>query len=90
MAHRCEDFPCCGHDDAPRCPDFDESGQQLNMICVCGAVVPLGGPSCCASCLRDPDGYDQDRFDDFDEAPNCDFYVDEDEVFYIEDPFEDC
>ncbi len=26
----CEDFPCCGHEPGC-CPDFDESGRQLNM-----------------------------------------------------------
>lgn len=38
----CEDFPCCGHE-AGFCPDFDpETGEQLDMRCVCGAsVVPL-------------------------------------------------
>ena len=35
---RCEDFPCCGHE-LGCCPDFDEeTGEQLNMICVCGKI----------------------------------------------------
>ena len=50
---RCEDFPCCGHE-AGCCPDFDpETGEQLDMKCVCGASVPLTSQSSlCASCLR--------------------------------------
>lgn len=59
---RCEDFPCCGHE-AGCCPDFDENGNQLNMICVCGAKLPVNNKSsCCSSCLRDPD----------DESNECD------------------
>ena len=51
----CEDFPCCGHE-AGCCPDFDESGKQLNMKCVCGATVPLTSrSSLCQSCLNAPD-----------------------------------
>ncbi len=46
----CEDYPCCGHD---VCPDFDESGRQINMKCVCGASVPLNSrSSLCHRCLR--------------------------------------
>lgn len=54
---RCEDFPCCGHERGC-CPDFDESGRQLNMKCVCGATVPLSSrSSLCPSCLAaDGDG----------------------------------
>ena len=52
---RCEDFPCCGHE-LGCCPDFDDSGQQLNIKCTCGATVPLNSrSSICAGCLRDPD-----------------------------------
>ncbi len=52
---RCEDFPCCGHE-AGCCPDYDGSGRQLNMKCVCGATVPLGSPSSlCAACLVSDD-----------------------------------
>ena len=61
---RCEDFPCCGHE-AGCCPDFDESGRQLNMICVCGAKLPITSKySICESCMRDPDGdgNDDERF----------------------------
>lgn len=52
---RCEDFPCCGHE-AGCCPDFDESGRQINMICVCGTKLPLSSRySICEGCMRDPD-----------------------------------
>lgn len=49
----CEDFPCCGHERGC-CPDFDpETGEQLNMKCVCGATVPLSSRySLCQGCLR--------------------------------------
>jgi hypothetical protein len=46
------------------CPDYDpDTGRQLNMICVCGAVLPINNRySICDSCLRhdpdDPYGYD--------------------------------
>lgn len=55
---RCEDFPCCGHEPGC-CPDYDESGRQLNMRCVCGAKLPLNARySICDGCMRDPDGDD--------------------------------
>jgi len=78
MAH-CEDFPCCGHEHGC-CPDFGPDGQQLNMKCVCGAVLPINNPvSICDGCLHDDDldreenhryrnrnrnRYDDDEFDD--------------------------
>ncbi len=59
----CEDFPCCGHESGC-CPDFDESGRQLDMKCVCGASVPLTSrSSLCSGCLRWP--YDSDGYDDW-------------------------
>jgi len=53
--NRCEDFPACGHEGGC-CPDFDEeTGQQLNMKCTCGATVPLTSQySICAGCLTGP------------------------------------
>lgn len=58
---RCEDFPCCGHD---ICPDFDDSGRQINMKCVCGATVPLHNrSSLCDSCLNTPGP--EDDFEDY-------------------------
>jgi len=63
----CEDFPCCGHE-LGCCPDFDpETGAQLNMVCTCGARVPLTSKvSVCIGCLRQAaaeDG-DLDAFED--------------------------
>lgn len=59
---RCEDYPCCGH------PDYDEAGQQLNMKCTCGIMIPLGSrSSLCDECLNDiPDHYyDSPEEDDY-------------------------
>lgn len=77
---RCEDWPCCGHE-AGCCPDYDESGKQLNMRCVCGAVVPLGSKtSLCEGCLVSDDtqmGFpdDYDRFEETDPGfEDLDFY----------------
>lgn len=54
----CEDFPCCGHEQGC-CPDYDESGRQLNMKCTCGATLPLKSRfSICDSCLRSEDQAD--------------------------------
>lgn len=48
----CEDFPCCGHE-AGCCPDYDESGNQLNMVCVCGAKIPKNATySLCNRCFK--------------------------------------
>jgi len=59
MSTRCEDFPCCGHE-LGCCPDFDESGKQLNMKCTCGATVPIDSRySICEGCMergREEDG----------------------------------
>jgi len=51
----CEDYPCCGHE-AGCCPDFNESGRQLNMRCTCGAILPVDNPvSICNACLHQDD-----------------------------------
>lgn len=48
---RCEDFPCCGHE-LGCCPDYDESGRQLNIRCVCGASLPVDSRfSICDGCF---------------------------------------
>lgn len=64
---RCEDFPCCGHESGC-CPDFDDSGKQLNMKCTCGATIPLKARySICDDCMdrsRRSDGDDGD-FQDY-------------------------
>jgi hypothetical protein len=74
---RCEDFPCCGHESGC-CPDYDESGRQLNMVCTCGAKLHVSNRnSICNSCLgrwyEDEDNYeddyeDEDDYDGPDEA----------------------
>jgi hypothetical protein len=59
----CEDFPCCGHE-LGCCPDFNESGNQLNMICVCGAKLSLTSRySICDSCMEDGDSFDGEDFE---------------------------
>jgi hypothetical protein len=75
---RCEDFPCCGHE-AGCCPDFDENGRQMNMVCTCGAKLPINNRySICDTCLNrpdpdDPNAYDYDGyFDDEDEIDEDD------------------
>lgn len=91
---RCEDFPCCGHESGC-CPDFSESGEQLNMRCTCGAIVPIGNRvSICDACLHeDGEQFDEDdRFqDDIDESMDGDhdsamtsagFGTDEDYGYY--------
>lgn len=67
---RCEDWPCCNHEDGC-CPDFDEDGKQLNMKCTCGATIQLGARySICNSCMehaRRDDGEDPEYdYDDRD------------------------
>lgn len=51
----CEDFPCCGHEQGC-CPNYDASGRQLDMVCICGKRLPLNNPvSICNSCLKNTD-----------------------------------
>jgi hypothetical protein len=74
---RCEDWPCCGHE-AGCCPDFDESGKQLNMKCTCGATVPLGSRySICEACMALGDDEDGPEF--YDDGTDVD--MDEDDCF---------
>ena len=68
---RCEDFPCCGHEDGC-CPDYDEeTGQQLNMKCTCGATVPIDSKySICSGCIQRmmrEDGEDQYWGEEYDQ-----------------------
>ncbi len=64
---RCEDFPCCGHE-AGCCPRFSESGEQLDMVCVCGKRLPIDNPvSICDACLKEEDDWDDDNEEDWDE-----------------------
>jgi hypothetical protein len=56
----CEDFPCCGHEPGC-CPDYDSvTGQQINMVCICGAKLPLTNKySICKGCIElESDIYD--------------------------------
>ena len=71
MSNRCVDFPCCGHE-AGCCPDFDsETGEQLDMKCVCGASVPLtSSSSLCSTCLKSDDDEEGGWFGDDDEEEN--------------------
>lgn len=73
MRGQCEDYPACGHDYCP--PRWSHSGEQVAMVCTCGALVPLESRySLCDTCLRsDPDdygyaGYDYDGYD-YDDEP---------------------
>ena len=60
----CIDWPCCGHERGC-CPDYNKSGKQLNMRCVCGAVLPLNNRvSLCKACLRRLDDEDTNDWDD--------------------------
>ena len=69
---RCEDFPCCGHE-MGCCPDYDENGKQLNMICVCGAKLPVNSRySICKSCMRG-DSDDDDYYDECDNEVDVEF-----------------
>lgn len=71
---RCEDFPCCGHEPGC-CPDFDESGRQLNMKCVCGAKLPLTSrSSICDGCMGsadEDDYYDEDADEPIPRRDDC-------------------
>jgi hypothetical protein len=53
-------------DDGP-CPDYDpDTGEQLDMKCVCGASVPLSSRfSICAGCMRRSRIEDGDYDDDY-------------------------
>jgi len=66
---RCEDFPCCGHE-LGCCPRYNDAGQQLDMVCTCGARLPINNrSSICDSCLDSGDdecfGRDDGDDDDF-------------------------
>lgn len=87
---RCEDFPCCGHE-AGCCPDFDEAGNQLNMVCVCGAKLPVNAAySICPTCMgptwddREEDGWRDDE-PDVDYLTENEDFEQADEYFQHED-----
>ena len=88
----CEDYPCCGHESGC-CPDFDESGKQLNMRCTCGAVLPVNNPvSLCNACLdqeSESDLYDERVNADDDDFDAYDPIIDDDEYTDFESDRED-
>ena len=80
---RCEDFPCCGHE-AGCCPSYDEAGRQTDMVCTCGARLPVDNRySICDSCLSRED--ESTPFDYYDEEQ----YDNEDDFDGYEDQFLD-
>lgn len=83
----CEDFPCCGHEPGC-CPRFSESGEQLDMVCTCGARLPVTNRySICDGCLRmgqDDDIEFADRDEDEDEVE-----ADEPEDEFLDSEWED-
>jgi hypothetical protein len=69
---RCEDFPCCGHE-AGCCPNFDDAGNQTDMVCTCGARLPVTNRySICDACMRSAEMDGDEGFDDrdFDDEPD--------------------
>jgi hypothetical protein len=63
MAHRCEDFPACGHGPAPLgdgggCPD-----EEGHFDCVlCHGKLPKGATSAiCTRCSRSRASFDDER-----------------------------
>lgn len=77
----CEDFPCCNHERGC-CPDFDSSGNQLNMVCTCGKKLPISSRfSICDSCLnKNEDGEPLDDIYD-----DRDIYEDDNESYDASD-----
>lgn len=89
---RCEDFPCCGHE-MGCCPRFDpETGEQLDMVCVCGARLPVTRRvSICDGCLRDPyDPYDDEPYYDEDDYPGPSYCDGCQEVTNKVGPYAEC
>lgn len=86
---RCEDWPCCGHEDGC-CPDYDESGRQINMVCTCGKKLSVDNhSSICDDCLR---GDDYDDCGDYDRSvfKNCLICGDDFEVENCETVCQSC
>jgi len=82
---QCEDFPCCGHEYGC-CPDFKD-GKQINMICTCGAVLPIDNPvSICNACLQASD----DPYDDYERySREAEDEYDEDQEFAEREDYPD-
>jgi hypothetical protein len=91
----CEDFPCCGHESGC-CPDYDESGKQINMICTCGAILPIDNRySICDDCMNEED-YEEEDYEDFDDVDadadtlaSAGWGTDEDYGYYEEPSYDD-
>ena len=65
----CEDWPCCGHERFC-CPDYDKSGKQLNMVCTCGAKIPVKSRySICEGCLDRASARDSEDEPDYGDEP---------------------
>lgn len=78
---RCEDYPACGHENGC-CPRYSESGEQLDMVCVCGARLPVDNPvSICNACLRAEDGWSDEDDSDYSE-PDTNDYDDETPLYH--------
>lgn len=57
---RCEDYPCCGHEDGG-CPNHDGSFNCAR----CGRKMPKNSPS--AVCTKCHSVWNRQRFDDLDD-----------------------
>lgn len=69
---QCEDFPCCGHESGC-CPRF-ENGVQMDMVCTCGARLPVDNPtSICNTCLRAEEGWIDEDDSDYSESDPTDY-----------------
>lgn len=70
---QCQDYPCCGHENGC-CPSYDALGRQLDMVCICGARLPVTAPySICHHCMKqkcDEEGVSDEEA--MDEAWDCD------------------
>lgn len=70
----CEDYPCCGHEQGC-CPRF-VNGRQIDMVCTCGARLPVGSRfSICSGCMGNGDDFSyQDTAPEEEEEPceECD------------------
>lgn len=76
----CEDFPACGHEQGC-CPRF-ENGRQIDMVCTCGARLPVDNPvSVCGACLNGGDALLSDDDSDYSE-PDTNDYPEDTPLYY--------
>ncbi len=59
---RCEDFPCCGHEDGD-CPSRDENGNERWTCVACGKLLPLRATSSICSKCQQAMFLNEDRFE---------------------------